>query len=228
MIWGTCALPQRRRSRRGPERRPKRGPAAVGYCSYKYLNGGQGAPANLFVSAERHQGADHLAAVGAGWSHLRRALRLRGRLPTGRRYPRPDHRHPADPLGLAALEAGVDLQLEADPALVETKGLALADLFIAQVEARAADPALKLTGPRNPAERGLHVSFAHPEGYALVQAMMAQGIVGDFRAPDIARFGFSPLFLSYVEAWDAAHALADILASRGWDRPAFRVRAAVT
>ena len=131
-------------------------------------------------------------------------------------------------LGLAALEAGVDLQLEADPALLEAKGLALADLFIAEVQARAADGDLKLASPREAVARGLHVSFAHPEGYALVQAMMARGIIGDFRAPDIARFGFSPLYLSYAEVWDAADALADILAARGWDRDEFRTRAAVT
>ena len=111
---------------------------------------------------------------------------------------------------------------------MEAKGLALCDLFIAEAEGRAADPELKLTGPRDLAERGLHVSFAHPGGYALVQAMIARGIIGDFRAPDIARFGFSPLFLSYAEVWDAAHALADILATRGWDKPEFHARSAVT
>ena len=196
---------------------------AIG-CSYKYLNGGPGAPAFLFV-AQRHQA--QLTSPLTGWmghaepfafeDGYRPANDIRGQI-TG-----------TPPiLGLAALEVGVDLQLQADPALVEAKGLALADLFIAQVEANAADPALKLTGPRDPAERGLHVSFAHPEGYALVQAMMASGVVGDFRAPDIARFGFSPLFLSYAQVWDAAQALTDILASRGWDRPEFRKRAAVT
>jgi kynureninase len=196
---------------------------AVG-CGYKYLNGGPGAPAFLFV-AERHQGA--IASPLWGWmghaepfafeDGYRGATDIRG-LITG-----------TPPiLGLAALEAGLDLQLEADPALVEAKGLALAELFIAEVEAAAADPALGLAGPRAAAERGLHVSFTHPQGYAVVQAMMARGIVGDFRAPDIARFGFSPLFLSYAEVWDAAQALADILATRAWDRPEFRVRAAVT
>ena len=196
---------------------------AIG-CSYKYLNGGPGAPAFLFV-ATRHQAA--IRSPLTGWmghaepfafeDGYRAAADIRGQI-TG-----------TPPiLGLAALEAGVDLQLQADPALVEAKGLALCGLFIEEVEARAADPALRLTGPRDLAERGLHVSFAHPEGYALVQAMMARGIVGDFRAPDIARFGFSPLFLSYGELWDAAHALADLLATRGWDRPEFRTRAAVT
>ena len=131
-------------------------------------------------------------------------------------------------LGLAALEAGVDLQLEADPTLVEAKGLALANLFIALVEAKAADPALSLASPRDPAQRGLHVSFGHPEGYAIVQAMVARGVIGDFRAPDIARFGFSPLFLSYVEVWDAAQAMGEVLATRAWDTPEFRTRSAVT
>ena len=196
---------------------------AVG-CGYKYLNGGPGAPSFLFV-AERHQ-ATMVSPLWGWMGHAepfafedpyRPASDIRAQI-TG-----------TPPiLGLAALEAGVDLQLEADPALVEAKGLALANLFVAEVEARAADPALKLASPRDPAERGLHVSFAHPEGYALVQAMMARGVIGDFRAPDIARFGFSPLFLSYAEVWDAAQAMGEVLATRAWDRPEFRARAAVT
>jgi kynureninase len=196
---------------------------AVG-CSYKYLNGGPGAPAFLFV-AKRHQGA--IRSPLTGWmghaapfafeDGYRSAADIRGQI-TG-----------TPPiLGLAALEAGLDLQLQTDPALVEAKGLALAELFIAEAQGRAADPDLVLVGPREAAARGLHVSFAHPQGYALVQAMMARGIVGDFRAPDIARFGFSPLFLSYAQAWDAAKALAEVLANRAWDRPQFQQRAAVT
>nr|MEA2797033.1 kynureninase [Phenylobacterium sp.] len=196
---------------------------AVG-CSYKYLNGGPGAPAFLFV-AERHQAA--IRSPLTGWmghaepfafeDGYRPAADIRGQI-TG-----------TPPiLGLAALEAGVDLQLEADPAQIEAKGLALGDLFIGEIEARAADPDLALASPRDPAARGLHVAFAHPQGYALVQAMMARGIVGDFRAPDIARFGFSPLFLSYAEVWEAAWGLCEVLAARAWDRPEFRRRAAVT
>ena len=196
---------------------------AVG-CSYKYLNGGPGAPAFLFVAA-RHQAA--IRSPLTGWmghaepfafeDGYRPAAGIRGQI-TG-----------TPPiLGLTALEAGVDLQLQADPALVEAKGLALAELFVAEALARAGDADLALTGPRDAAARGLHVSFAHPQGYAVVQAMMARGIVGDFRAPDIARFGFSPLFLSYAQVWDAADALAEVLASRAWDQPRFHRRAAVT
>jgi len=196
---------------------------AVG-CGYKYLNGGPGAPAFLFV-AERHQAA--IRSPLWGWMGHAEPFAFED-----------DYRPAADIraqvtgtppiLGLAALEAGVDLQLETDPALVEAKGLALADLFIAEVTARASDPALTLASPRETARRGLHVAFAHPEGYAIVQAMIARGIIGDFRAPDIARFGFSPLFLSYAEVWDAAQAMAEVLATRAWDRPAFRTRTAVT
>ncbi|HEY3947555.1 kynureninase [Phenylobacterium sp.] len=196
---------------------------AVG-CGYKYLNGGPGAPAFLFV-AERHQG--QIASPLTGWMGHAEPFAFE------------DGYRPADDiramitgtppiLGLAALEAGLDLQLQADPRAVEAKGLALCDLFIGEVEGRAADPELKLVGPRDRDQRGLHVSFAHPAGYALVQAMIARGIIGDFRAPDIARFGFSPLFLSHAQAWDAAHALADILAGREWDQPRFHARAAVT
>jgi kynureninase len=79
-----------------------------------------------------------------------------------------------------------------------------------------------------PARRGLHVAFAHPQAYAVVQALIARGVIGDFRAPDIARFGFSPLFLSYAEVRDAARALAEVLATRAWDRPEYHQRAAVT
>ena len=196
---------------------------AVG-CSYKYLNGGPGAPAFLFV-AERHQGA--IRSPLTGWmghaapfafeDAYRPAADIRAQI-TG-----------TPPiLALAALEAGVDLQLEADAARVEAKGRALTDLFIGEVEAHCTDPALVLASPRDAAQRGLHVSFAHPQGYALVQALIARGVIGDFRAPDIARFGFSPLFLSFADAWDAAAALCDVLHSRTWDSPQFRARAAVT
>jgi kynureninase len=195
---------------------------AVG-CGYKYLNGGPGAPAFLFV-AERHQAA--IKQPLSGWmghaepfafdDDYRPASDIRAQI-TG-----------TPPiLGLAALEAGVDLQVQADPALVETKGLALADLFIDLVAERCAGFGVELASERG-AKRGLHVALAHPEGYAIVQALMARGVIGDFRAPDVLRFGFSPLFLSYVQVWDAVEILRDVLATGAWDTEAFRRRAAVT
>ncbi|MGH6965943.1 MAG: kynureninase [Phenylobacterium sp.] len=195
---------------------------AVG-CGYKYLNGGPGAPAFLFV-AERHQAA--IRSPLSGWmghaapfafdDDFRPAADIRAQI-TG-----------TPPiLGLAALEAGVDLQLQADPALVEAKGRALADLFIDLAAERCAAFGVSLASERG-ATRGLHVALAHPEGYAIVQALMARGVIGDFRAPDILRFGFSPLFLSYAQIWDAVEILHDVLATRAWDSEVFRDRAAVT
>jgi len=196
---------------------------AVG-CSYKYLNGGPGAPAFLFV-AERHQGA--IRSPLTGWmGHAAPFAFEDGYRPAADIRAQITGTPPI--LALAALEAGVDLQLEADPGRVEAKGRALTELFIAQVEARCTDPALSLASPRDAAGRGLHVSFAHPQGYAVVQALIARGVIGDFRAPDIARFGFSPLFLSFTQVWDAAAELCEVLETRAWDAPEFLARAAVT
>lgn len=196
---------------------------AVG-CGYKYLNGGPGAPAFLFV-AERHQAA--IRSPLTGWMGHAEPFAFEGRY-----RPAPDIRAQVtgtpSVLGLAALEAGLDLQLQADPAQVEAKGLALAELFISLVEQRCAGHDLTLLGPREPAWRGLHVSYVHPDGYALVQALIARGVIGDFRAPDVARFGFSPLYLSHAQVWDAVEILRDILESRAFDRADYRQRAAVT
>ena len=131
-------------------------------------------------------------------------------------------------LGIAALECGLDLLLEADRAQAEAKGLALCAQFIEDVETRCAGHGLKLIGPRSVAERGLHVSFAHPEAYALVQALIARGVIGDFRDPDIARFGFPPLYVRYVDVWDAVELLREVLESGAHGRDEYRVRAAVT
>ncbi|MCR5880651.1 aminotransferase class V-fold PLP-dependent enzyme [Phenylobacterium sp. J367] len=196
---------------------------AVG-CGYKYLNGGPGAPAFLFV-AERHQAA--IRSPLSGWmghaapfefeDGYRPAADIRAQL-CGT----------PGVLGLAALEAGVDLQVEADAGLIEAKGQSLCDLFIAEVERRCGRFGVELATPRDRTVRGLHVSFAHEESYAVVQALIARGVIGDFRAPDLMRFGFSPLYLSHAEVWDAAAILEEVLETRAYDRPDFRARAAVT
>ncbi|PJF47269.1 MAG: kynureninase [Chloroflexi bacterium] len=196
---------------------------AVG-CGYKYLNGGPGAPAFIFV-AQRHQ-ADFRQPL-AGWM--------------GHAHPfafEPDYR-PAPGiaralcgtppvLSLAALECGVDIALEAPMAMVRAKSLALTDLFIAQVEPRCAAHGLRLVTPREPDRRGSQVCFAHPDAFPIMQALIARGVIGDFRAPDILRFGFAPLYLRYVDVWDAAHILAEVLELRTWDRPEFHRRGRVT
>jgi len=196
---------------------------AVG-CGYKYLNGGPGAPAFLFV-AERHQA--QIRSPLSGWmGHAEPFAFEDGYRPSG--DIRAQLCGTPGVLGLAALEAAVDLQREADPAAVEAKGQALCDLFIAEVEGRCSGMGVQLVTPRQAAERGLHVSFTHPHGYAVVQALIARGVVGDFRSPDVMRFGFSPLYLSHEEVWQAAEILHEVLATAAWDDEACRTRAAVT
>jgi kynureninase len=112
------------------------------------------------------------------------------------------------------------------PAL-RAKSLALTRLFAAQVQASC--PQLSLVSPSDDARRGSQVCFAHPEiGYPVIQALIARGVIGDFRAPDVLRFGFTPLYLRYVDAWDAAEHLREVLASGEWQRPEFNRRHAVT
>ena len=119
------------------------------------------------------------------------------------------------------------MALDPMPAL-RAKSMALGDLFIKLVEARCACQGFALASPRDAARRGSQVSFRHPHGYAVIQALIARGVIGDFRAPDIARFGFTPLYTSFVDVWQAADALFDIMETRAWDTPQFKTRAAVT
>ena len=130
-------------------------------------------------------------------------------------------------LALAALDAGLATFDGCSMSDVEAKARALTQLFIDEVEARCGAE-VRLVSPSDPAERGSHVSFAHPEGYAVVQALVARKVIGDFRAPDLMRFGFAPLYNSFDEAWRAADSLADILATREWDQERFRQRRKVT
>ncbi|WP_374468261.1 kynureninase [Phenylobacterium sp.] len=196
---------------------------AVG-CGYKYLNGGPGAPAFLFV-AERHLGA--IRSPLSGWmGHAEPFAFEHGYRPSG--DIRAQLCGTPGVLGLAALEASIDLQVQADPAAIEAKGQSLCDLFIAETDSRCGRFGVELATPRAARERGLHVSFAHPQGYAVVQALIARGVVGDYRSPDLMRFGFSPLYLSHAEVWDAVAILEEVLATGAWDRPEFRARAAVT
>jgi kynureninase len=136
-------------------------------------------------------------------------------------------------LAMSALECGVDGFLHAEahgglPAL-RRKSLALSTLFIELVEARCARPGLTLVTPREPAQRGSQASFAHPTGgYPIMQALIARGVIGDFRAPDLLRFGFTPLYSTFAEVWDAASHLKAVLDSGEWQQARFNQRAAVT
>jgi kynureninase len=196
---------------------------AVG-CGYKYLNGGPGAPAFLYV-AERHQA--QIRNPLSGWMGHAAPFAFEARYrPSGDIRRQLCGTPPI--LGLTALEAALDATAEAPMAQVEAKGRDLCRLFIDRLESRCAGHGLQLTGPRSMAERGLHVAFAHPEAYAIVQALIARGVIGDFRDPDIARFGFSPLFLRHADVWDAVEILRQVLETRAWDTPEHRTRATVT
>ena len=194
---------------------------AVG-CGYKYLNGGPGAPAFLYVARGLQ---DRLRSPLSGWlGHAAPFAFADDYAPA----PGLDRFQCGTPpmLSLAALECGVDLVLEADMALAAAKGQALCDMFIAAVEARC--PGLVLATPREPSARGSHVSFAHPAGYAVMQALIARGVIGDFREPGVIRFGFAPLYNSFTDAWRAAEMLGEVLATRAWDDPRYAERARVT
>ena len=194
---------------------------AVG-CGYKYLNGGPGAPAFLFV-AERHQ-----AAIGSplcGWMGHAAPFAFDDDY---RPAPGVDRFLCGTPsiLGLAALEAGVEMFEGLEMATVEAKGLALCRLFLRLAETRC--PQLRLASPADGAERGLHLCFRHDDGYAVMQALIERGVIGDFRPPDLMRFGFAPLYVSYADVWNAVETLAGVLTSRAFDDPRYRERAAVT
>jgi kynureninase len=129
-------------------------------------------------------------------------------------------------LQLAALEAALDVWEEVDMAALRARSVALSERFLAAVEQGC--PGLRLASPRDPARRGSQLSFRHPEAYPIVQALIARGVIGDFRAPDILRFGIAPLFLGEAEIDAAAGHLAEVLASGEWRADRFRARAAVT
>jgi kynureninase len=196
---------------------------AVG-CGYKYLNGGPGAPAFLHV-ARRHQAS--FSQPLSGWMGHAQPFAFVSDYAPAEGVARYLSGTPTI-LSLAALECGVDLLLEADMSRIRAKSLALTTLFIELVESRLRRFGLELATPRDTAIRGSQVSFRHPEGYAMMQALIHDGVIGDFRAPDILRFGFTPLYLRYVDVWDAVTRLRRILVNKTWDRPALKQHQKVT
>ncbi|GGO28267.1 kynureninase [Microbispora bryophytorum] len=197
---------------------------AVG-CTYKYLNGGPGAPAYLYV-APRHQDAVH--NVLSGWHghaapfdfepHYRPAPGVR-RFATG-----------SPPiLSYAALNASLDIWERVDLDEVRAKSLALTSLFIDLLD-DLVDPGLglALATPRDPERRGSQISYRHPQGYPVVRALADRGVVGDYREPDFVRFGFAPLYLRHVDVYDAATALAEVLGEELWRDERYAARLTVT
>jgi kynureninase len=125
-------------------------------------------------------------------------------------------------VSLALVECGLEIFAETSMEAIRAKSLALTDLFIALVEARCAGHPLGLVTPREHARRGSQVSFTHPHGYAVMQALIARGVIGDYREPEIMRFGLTPLYTSYADVWDAVEILRDILDNGSYDTTAAR------
>jgi kynureninase len=194
---------------------------AVG-CTYKYLNSGPGGPAFIYV-APRH--ADHVRPALSGWLGHEAPFAFDLAYRPGGGIERMRVGTPAV-LQLAALEAALDVWDIATIADVRAASLALTDQFIAGVE--AACPTLILATPRDHAQRGSQVSFRHADGYAIMQAMIARGVIGDFRSPDILRFGFTPLFIGADDVARATDILADVMTNTLWNRPEYMARQRVT
>jgi kynureninase len=131
-------------------------------------------------------------------------------------------------LGASALEAGVDVMLEADAVAMHRKRADLSSLFQNRVAIDCAGYGLELASPPDAAQRGAHISYRHEHGYAIMQNLIARGVIGDFRAPDYMRFGFSPLFMRYADMQRAVDVLRDILTTRSYERAEYQARNAVT
>ncbi len=216
---------------------------AVG-CGYKYLNGGPGAPAFLWVH-RRHldrMDREQLWQPLAGWMGHAAPFEFGSAYRPASGITRFACGTPSA-IALAALDCGVESVLAAEPlggmAALRRKSLALTNLFIRLVEARCAGHGLELVTPRDESIRGSQVSFARAEGegregaadggaYAIVQALIERGVIGDFRAPDVLRFGFTPLYLRFVDVWDSVEHLRDVLETAQWREERFNVKAAVT
>lgn len=194
---------------------------AVG-CGYKYLCGGPGAPAFAFV-AERHHAS--LAQPLTGWFGHAAPFAFSDDYAPAPGIAQLQCGTPPV-LGLAALEVGVDLIAEIGVERLYAKSQALSEFFLESL--RAHGVALDLVSPPASSERGSQLSFRHPYAYAICQALIARGVIGDFRDPDILRLGFAPAYLSFADMAAAARHLAEVLASGEWQRPEFNQRAAVT
>ncbi|MCI5111156.1 MAG: kynureninase [Marivita sp.] len=194
---------------------------AVG-CTYKYLNGGPGAPAFIYVSP-RH--ADMALPALSGWLGHDSPFAFDLGYKPGAGISR--MRVGTPPIvQMAALDAALDVWDDVNLQDLRARSIDLSERFIAGVEASCPD--LTLASPRNAHERGSQVSFRFDEGYAAMQALIAHKVIGDFRAPDIMRFGFTPLYLSLEDVDQAVEIFSTIMRDRLWDTPEFKQRKAVT
>lgn len=193
---------------------------AVG-CGYKYLNGGPGAPAFIYAAPEHHHG---LRQPITGWLGHATPFAFAADFRPAEGIEAMRVGTPAI-LSMSALDAALDVFDGVDLGQVKAKADALFELFVTEVMAQT--PGVVLATPTDPARRGTQVSFRFPEAYAVMQAMISRGVIGDFREPDIMRFGLTPLYLRYADVWRAASVLSQVMRRREWDRPEFKVKAKV-
>jgi kynureninase len=194
---------------------------AVG-CGYKYLNGGPGAPGFLYVAPSHRDGWRNPIT---GWFGHSRPFAFEPVFDPAEGIDRAAVGTPAI-LSMAALDAALDVFDDVDLAEVRRKSLALTDLFIDLIDEHL--PELEVITPRDHSSRGSHVSLRHEDGYPIIQALIARGVIGDFRSPDILRFGFAPLYLSHLDVFEAVEHLVEVMASDEWRQPRFAMRLAVT
>ena len=196
---------------------------AVG-CGYKYLNGGPGAPAYLFVAGGLQEA---MASPLSGWMGHATPFAFE---PEYRPAPGIKHQLAGSPpiLSMLALEVAIDLWLRVDRKEARRKSMALGDLFIKQVDETCRDLGVEVVSPREADLRGSQVSLRHKEAYRVMRALIDRGVIGDFRTPDLMRFGFAPLYTRYVDVFDAVRHLREVLTSRAWERPEYATRLPVT
>lgn len=196
---------------------------AVG-CGYKYLNGGPGAPAFLYV-AQRWQA--QVQSPLSGWFGHARPFAFEPDYAPASGITRTLTGTPPI-LSMAALEVGVDLMLEAPLAAIREKSLRLTADFIALADQQLAAHGITVASPREALRRGSQVCLRHSQAWPIMQALIARGVIGDFRAPDLLRFGFTPLYTTHAEVWAAVQALLQLMETGAWDQPQFHARKAVT
>lgn len=194
---------------------------AVG-CGYKYLNGGPGASAFVYVSPDLQANFEN--PITGWWGHARPFdMSLTFEPHEGIDRARIGTQHV---LSLVGLDAALDVFDGIDLADLHAKSLSLTSLFVELLEERV--PSVTVVTPADPIRRGSQVSFRHRSAYAVIQAMIARQVIGDFRNPDIARFGVAPLYVRHVDIWDAVQHLVAVLANDEWQQPGFQNRAPVT
>src|SRR5262249_28328920 len=190
-------------------------------CGYKYLNGGPGAPAFLYVAGHMQ---DELHPPITGWLGHAAPFAFESDYRPAPGVARAVVGTPPI-LSLAALEVGIDIALQAPMTAVRAKSLELVELFAALMQP---EHEFRLLTPREATRRGSQVAFAHPNGYPIMQALIERGVIGDFRAPDVLRFGLAPLYVRFVDVWDAVAALRDVMESGAWKEDRFQRQRKVT